>query len=255
MSIPTPSFFKIRLFLIISIIILFCFFVGFMKSAFAVDIAWKPTKAGCVSKDGYSSGYYDVEAVGSGPEIYITQTNYSGLNAWNPYKTLQLCVYAVYAKQDFGDGTCQWYKLRSNQFLASVNTPAFDGIPDLERGLCGPPCEIERAQVIDLCGGDDYVDWSNWSDETCSGGKCVPPCDQPGQETQNQAIGRCVVAGKSLVYYDAENCRGVCGCSEDVYREEKAKCSPFTLINFNEVTCKGDCGLEKAGNFGRPCSN
>lgn len=37
---------------------------------------------------------------------------------------------------------------------------------------CGEPCEDEKIASRDSCGGDEFVDWSNWNNEECTGGVC-----------------------------------------------------------------------------------
>ena len=46
-----------------------------------------------------------------------------------------------------------------------------------------------------------------------------------------------------LTYYDAAQCRGVCGCLKADYISEKARCGKFGGIKyFSEVTCTATCG-------------
>jgi hypothetical protein len=43
-----------------------------------------------------------------------------------------------------------------------------------ETATCEASCDSARDAKIAECGGEDYVNWINWSEETCSGATCCP---------------------------------------------------------------------------------
>lgn len=100
------------------------------------------------------------------------------------------------------------------------------------------PCEAERAAKDIACGGAENV--ILWSDETCTG-DCVFECKGPGEEDYDSALGRCAFAEKTLNFYDASICKGICGCDTATIAAEYVKCEPYKVVIFSDVLCESQC--------------
>ena len=112
-------------------------------------------------------------------------------------------------------------------------------------GQCIDPCQAEIDQLTEQCGGSENEAWK-WTDKDNCEGECIyKDCTGPGEETLNEAKARCEsdYSPGILMYYDAPQCRGVCGCLKADYISEKARYGKFGGIKyFSEVTCTATCG-------------
>ena len=235
MAIPTPSFFKIRLKIIIVGFFVLFFFIGLLKNLFA---GW-PGECSYSVATPLDPGTNDYRGLGR-----CTSDPVAG--------TFDVEV-ITYAKEWRFDKEYQliWYYWENGKWTVKYSwttqcdemgfTPDYSSYYDLPVDGC-PDCDAEEAQLTVDCGGDEGVEWE-WTDEVNCVGECIP-CREPleeGQETMDQAAQRCIQLDKNVSYYDIEKCKGVCdGCTEEQYISEKEKCGVLPFV-FNEVTCKSDC--------------
>lgn len=185
MTIPTPSFRRNRGVILILLSLLF-FFVGFVKNVFA---AWP----GEVQVKRYCDWYNG----------YVTTTT------WQYGPIYDMVAGTIHQEEMYQNGPGAFYGF--NQQLAYCENDIWyiqTTYPDLRRigssgdgekvsdcyalqvAPVGPcvKCEDEKAAKIIECGGADNFDAASWNDETCIGGQCLPiteqnqgqPCE-PGQ--------------------------------------------------------------------------
>lgn len=241
MAIPTPSFAKIRLVILFIAFVVFCFVIGMVKNSFA-DYPGECTKTLYTITDTGSAKSW---MYGGWQETYtaptfITRTGWNYVDATRPYEIIALSHYYY-----TGNGWARVWGPYSGMFADGSRGPGeiYTGnIQDkLDTLVCGDPCETQKNSLKAACGGDENVDWSNWSDETCSGGECKKKCDGQGEETVQEAMARCAALEKAYSHYDYTICRGICGCSESQYNQGKESCGVYGIRDFNEITCQPIC--------------
>ncbi len=181
MNIPTPSFLNIRVVALIIISFVLCFLVGAVKDVFGQDYPGECVvnlidKRSTTSDTTYTSipnFYFDVDENGA---MIVTSSN-SGTGLKD----------VVRFSQGFLLQTFWWDKdalifkpsyvanMPIGMLVPSANVASWPNYPSELPERCGSPCEEEKAQWETSC--EAGVDWSDWSNETCSGARCncVPP--------------------------------------------------------------------------------
>ncbi len=230
-TIPTSSFFKIRLVILVISFFVFCFVIGVVKNLFAAGwpgecifrVQTSAAQQGSYGEYEYNLWHYSWDSslcrwpsdgrVLSSKYYYgqIVDVYYFENHQWRRY-----CRYGrdgVANVVDYdgtelpaGCPTCvEERETLALQCGGEENIINWDD--ETCTGECKPPCEDERQALITSCGGSENVDWSTWLDETCSG-QCKP-CTGEGQDTLEEATAKCALYG-GLAFYDIEDCQGVC---------------------------------------------
>ena len=144
MSIPTPSFLKIRIFSLIVFSFVFCFFVGFVKDAFAESGSqyYKPPVIGeyyiyydsggdrnievylAIDVEAYGGRYNSLPSTASGPKC-LTVNSLQDMATYKFSRLLTRCYNDFYDPDAWG-GDGGWFK---QEMAVTLNSRAIVTIP------------------------------------------------------------------------------------------------------------------------------
>ncbi len=220
MAVLIPSFFKIRLVIIIIGVLVVFFVLGLVKSVFAYSV-------GDVITHPWDGRYKQIT------KAYISTITGCMDITWFPY--------------------WEWTKMTYNaeSWASPVNCPS-----PLEQGHSGHitffdmDCQQEYAAKIDECGGSDRI--LSWDDNSCTG-QCALCVDEKAT-----LLAQC--GGSDKYFIDDETCEGHCLPDEDCTDEYNAKIvecgSVQDIIKWSNETCEGLCSNVRQ-NAGPPdrCEN
>lgn len=245
MAIPTPSFFKIRVVALIIGFAVLCFLVGAVKDAYSADYSTKV----CEER------FYHVisSACDFNGSIYVS-SNPHFTSAGNPTVDNASIYEGGYIKAEFGnfyvdangnsDGSiypvlkfsCNT-EFEGTEISESANTYL---AALMSSDICPDSCSDEKEAKVAECGGEENVDWSEWSDETCSGAVCKNPCDGEGEYTPQDCVNTC---NGDIEIYDNQSCSCVCGNCDEELAAKKTECGSLGVdfTQWNNVTCTGPC--------------
>lgn len=196
MAIPTPSFFKIRLSILIIGFLVVCFLVGVVKDVFASIevVAWKGGESIANSLTSCRT-----LSIGSNGMLVVSSTNtYCGNG--NPVYWVKISSVNFGTDCSIIANTSQYSStvLRSNAdsvITKWVNTESESGYP--YTGVCDL-CADKAIVLSETCEGAQGEAWE-WTDEANCIGKCIDPCVegdvgwklvQSNQDISSQLTGR-----------------------------------------------------------------
>ncbi len=177
MAIPTPSFSRIRTIIIFLICLIFFFLIGAIKNSFAntYTYATSPCKWQQYNVEQEKIASFDIDLsttwVVDSDGVISLSTDTTHINSGAHY--FRYNVFSVYQLDDLGN----YGVIQGSIFAVYQVGPGLPNMPfPVPVGtVCPvPPCEDQKNAFIVTCGGEDYVDWSTWNEETCTGGKCCP---------------------------------------------------------------------------------
>lgn len=236
MKIPTPSFPRIRLVIVVIAFFLFCFFVGLVKQVFAGLVDAQCVRETYTLNEGVVNGcifnhslpYFKEDGTVHGA-VSLPSNCDNGTPIYNGYIALWY---------NEGGGPEDWTRHGSVVYNYSKNIPSGQEVSAVSvppTGGC--PCSEEDKQAAyDECGGEENT---NWSETTCT--YTCKICQGEGEESPAEAVERC--GGIELLeFHDPETCRGICKdtCTQEEYNQAKDQCGKQGF-DFSEVTCEGEC--------------
>lgn len=267
MSIPIPSFFKIRLVILIIAFFLLCFFVGLLRLSYSAILCKQLVVFNGYPMDMDSVAHYIREEWRGAAYSYhnynydietdqITYDTKSTFNYYHVYNTNYIF---------------QWYDTVQQKWFNSTNL-LYGGpwaIEDVNLPSSGPPlqsgsdwtyvdmlwtdvrelgcqeqdCTDEKQLKILECGGEEYLEF--WDNTTCSGRcYCEEDPDNPSTSTFKQLSAFCGSDVK-VQSFDKEACTGKCKGCTDEYQQLEAACQSIgesvDLSTWNDETCSGEC--------------
>lgn len=182
MAIPTPSFFKIRVVALIVGFLVLCFLVGAVKDVFGQDFPGEcqtVIQSGSISVSTHTLSYrqLNVFTFAINDDGFLTYDNAPVFGTEAALLNESVGYENYWWNKDLG----VWKSYNSfsfvgNTILVSGTSDNFPSYPsELPTEGCGDPCIEQKASWEASC--EAGVDWSDWSDETCSGARCncVPP--------------------------------------------------------------------------------
>lgn len=303
MSIPVLSFPKIRIKILVIAFLIFCFFIGLIKNVFA-EQGFQYEEAtckyvvvdephGCMTlAAGQGIGYITTGmSINSEGKIQYSRNDSAGEGD-------TVCYYNTYFiwwdKEYFGSGGGYWYTSTSGERSfknGDKPTNYLNGYPVINKSgtllsynaaadptaVCeDDTCFIEKYNASIACGGEEQTDFSNWSDETCTGATCIVPC----QDEMDEAVNKCgslqltnfdnwseetcsgyecrlcpeedrikflnsCPGGQWTARWDAETCTGYCdgfgNCSKEKAEEIRLACGARGVKWTDAKTCEYEC--------------
>ena len=257
MKIPTPSFRKIRIVIVIILFLMFFFLIGLVKNSLVYAVEGRINNGICyayklVKPSNYSVvNKYDEISFDTFP--YTRTTHQTGNIEAYLYGSISVYQW-VNGNWVIAASTENFFE-RMNDRSVSLSIQNFADLhsiplsqtpaqywPDGPPPECKDPiCETERAAKITECGGEDKVDWTTWSDETCSGGECIVPCKDEKQALITQCGGMVNVDWST---FNEETCTGgecKCPTQRELLSQQCGGSEKVDWENFSYATCTGEC--------------
>jgi len=175
----TSSFLKNRIIDLIIGFAVLCFLVGAVKDVFGEVVASIPDDAECYQWFGFgeaiiNTGYphkVSIDFKVDGKSL----TNSGETDYILPFKS-QNIIGVYYSpggtnSKFIGTIACGYMYTTDSD---PVELEGWDAFQEFQyMGGCSKLCDQQKQDKITECGGDEYVDWSSWFDDTCSGGTCL----------------------------------------------------------------------------------
>jgi hypothetical protein len=235
MSIPTPSFFKIRLVLLIISFFLFCFLIGFVKNSFGAY----PGECTAIYYLIYGS---TISVTGRDKSYSSWQINDSGqvsLTGTYDYVDPGTKMYSVKIVSFYWEDGVQKYvniitRSRVTTFGPGIKLDTWD-VPD----DCHISCKNEIEELTNQCGGIENEAWK-WTDEDNCIGQCIVPCQAEIDALTEKCGG---VLGTTWEWTDQDTCKGECtGCDKIERLKQLNACPASIWFHWDDATCTGVCG-------------